>query len=42
MGSDSIPPKALDESINHGLVCALMHSIAQTKKILINIPVLDG
>ena len=35
MGSDSIPPKTLsDESINQGLVCVHMHSIAQTQKIL--------
>ena len=35
MGSDSIPPKTLsDESINRGLVCAHMHSIARTQKIL--------
>ena len=35
MGSDSIPPKILsDESINRGLVCAHMHSIARTQKIL--------
>ena len=32
MGSDSIPQKTLlDESINQGLVCAHMHSIAQTQ-----------
>ena len=36
MGSDSIHPKTLsDEIINQGLVCAHMHSIAQTQKILI-------
>ena len=35
MGSDSIPPKTLsDETINRGLVCAHMHSIARTQKIL--------
>ena len=35
MGSDSIPPKTLsDESIDRGLVCAYMHSITQTLKIL--------
>ena len=35
MGSNSIPPKTLsDESINRGLVCAHMHSIAGTQKIL--------
>ena len=35
MGSDSIPQKTLlDLSINRGLVCAHMHSIAQTPKIL--------
>ena len=35
MGSNSIPPKTLsDESINRGLVCAHMHCIAQTQKIL--------
>ena len=35
MVSDSIPPKTLlDESINRGLVCAHMHSIARTQKIL--------
>ena len=35
MGSDSIPPKTFsDKSINQGLVCAHMHSITQTKKIL--------
>ena len=35
MGSDSIPQKTLsDESIKRGLVCAHMHSIAQTQKIL--------
>ena len=35
MGSNSIPPKALsDERINRGLVCAHMHFIAQTQKIL--------
>ena len=35
MGSNSIPPKTLsDESINRGLVCAHMHFIAQTQKIL--------
>ena len=34
MGSDSIPQKTLsDESINRGLVCARMHSIAQAQKI---------
>ena len=35
MGSDSILPKPLlDESINRGLVCEHMHSIARTQKIL--------
>ena len=35
MGSNSIPPKTLsDESINRGLVCAHMHFIARTQKIL--------
>ena len=35
MGSNSIPPKILsDESINRGLVCAHMHFIAWTQKIL--------
>ena len=35
MGSNSIPTKTLsDESINRGLVCAHMHFIAQTQKIL--------
>ena len=35
MSSSSIPPKTLsDESINRGLVCAHMHFIAQTQKIL--------
>ena len=35
MGSNSIPPKTLsDESINRGLVCAHMHYIARTQKIL--------
>ena len=35
MGFDSIPPKTLlDESIDRGLVCAHMHSITQTQKIL--------
>ena len=35
MGSNSIPQKTLsDESINRGLVCAHMHSIARTQKIL--------
>ena len=35
MGSNSIPPKTLsDESINRGLVCAHMHLIARTQKIL--------
>ena len=33
MGSDSIPSKTLsDESTNRSLVCAHMHSVAQTKK----------
>ena len=36
MGSDSIPPKLFsDESINRDLVCAHIHSIARTQKILI-------
>ena len=35
MGSNSIPPKTLsEESINRGLVCAHMHFIARTQKIL--------
>ena len=35
MGSNSIPPKTpSDESINRGLVCAHMHFIAGTQKIL--------
>ena len=35
MGSNSIPPKTpSDESINRGLVCAHMHFIAWTQKIL--------
>ena len=35
MDSNSIPPKTLsDESINRGLVCAHMHFIARTQKIL--------
>ena len=34
MVSDSTTPKLLDESINRGLVCAHMHSIAWTQKIL--------
>ena len=35
MGSNSIPPKTLsDESMNRGLVCAHMHFIARTQKIL--------
>ena len=35
MCSNSIPPKTLsDESINRGLVCAHMHFIARTQKIL--------
>ena len=35
MGSNSIPPKTpSDESINRGLVCAHMHFIARTGKIL--------
>ena len=35
MGSNSIPPKTLsDDSINRGLVCAHMHFIARTQKIL--------
>ena len=35
MGSNSIPPKTLlEESINQGLVCAHMHFIARTQKIL--------
>ena len=35
MGSNSIPPKTLsDESVNRGLVCARMHFIARTQKIL--------
>ena len=34
MGSDSVPQKLSDESINRGLVCEHMHSIAQIQKIL--------
>ena len=35
MGSNSIPQKTLsDESMNRGLVCAHMHFIARTQKIL--------
>ena len=35
MGSDSIPPRTLsDDSMNQSQVCANMHSIAQTQKIL--------
>ena len=35
MGSNSIPPKTLsDESINRGLVCAHMHFIARTRRIV--------
>ena len=35
MGSNSIPPKTLsDESINRGLVCAHIHFISRTQKIL--------
>ena len=35
MGSNSIPPKTpSDESINRGLVCAYMHFIPRTQKIL--------
>ena len=35
MGSNSIPPKTLsDESINRGLICAHMHFITRTQKIL--------
>ena len=36
MGSNSIPPPKTpsDESINRGLVCAHMHFIARTQKIL--------
>ena len=35
MGSNSIPQKTLShESINRGLVCAHMHFIARTQKIL--------
>ena len=35
MGSDSIFSKTLsDESTNQGLVCAHMHTIARTQKIL--------
>ena len=33
IGSDSIPPQLLDESIKRGLVCAHMHSHAQTQKV---------
>ena len=39
MGSSSIPPKTFsDESINRGLVCAHMHFIARTQKILTFMP----
>ena len=35
MGSNSMAPKTLShKSINQGLVCAHMHFIAQTQKIL--------
>ena len=34
MGSDSFPKKFSDESIDRGLVCAHMHSIAWTQEIL--------
>ena len=34
MSSNSIPQKLSDESINRGLVCAHMHFIARTQKIL--------
>ena len=35
MDSNSFPPKTpLDESVNRGLVCAHMHFIARTQKIL--------
>ena len=35
LGSNSIPKKTLsDESVNRGLVCAHMHFIARTQKIL--------
>ena len=35
MGSDSIPLRLFsDETINLGLVCAYIHSIAQIQKIL--------
>ena len=35
LGSNSIPPETpSDESINRGLVCAYMHFIARTQKIL--------
>ena len=35
MGSDSIPQKTLsDGSVNRGLVCAHMPSMARTQKIL--------
>ena len=35
MGSNSVAPKTLSgESINRGLVCAHMHFIARTQKIL--------
>ena len=35
MGSDFIPHETLsDESVNRGLVCAHMHSIVRTEKIL--------
>ena len=35
MGSNSIPPRIpSDESINRGLVCAHLHFIARTQKIL--------
>ena len=41
MGSNSIPPKNSDESINRGLVCAHMHFIARTSKDP-DVHVLDG
>ena len=39
MGSDSIYPNTLsDESINRGVVCAHMHSIARIQSILTFMP----
>ena len=40
MGSDSIPQKLSDESVNRGLVCAHMLSISDSKDP--DVHVLDG